>query len=179
MVFLLPLTSHVCRPPFSATPTSSLLFIGIFFGVQRMAAQFCFTSVFVMINNSCKSDRRATANGIGQTFVSIGRLVGPLAGANIFAWSTTKGAEIGYPLDYHLLWYLVSGLCLMQYAVCATLPLSIDRALGAQAQTTAESSGGHRASLTWKPGQKMGLELKAQAALGSASVLKELGDSAL
>ena len=50
-----------------------------------------FTSVMVLISNSSLTETRGTVNGYGQALCAIGRSVGPVVGAPLFAWSENTG----------------------------------------------------------------------------------------
>jgi hypothetical protein len=63
------------------------------FQIDTVALLFTFLNtsrrqkaVFIFVNNSCLSSQRASANGIAQSLVSIGRIIGPLVGGMAFAW---------------------------------------------------------------------------------------------
>ena len=82
-------------------------------------------SVFVLINNSCYSRQRATVNGIGQTFASCGRLLGPYTGAVLFAWSETNNFH--WPLNYYFVFYMLVFVSLGNWCLTGLLPSSIQR----------------------------------------------------
>eukprot|EP01034_Spumella_vulgaris_P024616 gene24616-30984_t len=68
--------------------------------IANLTAAWAMICIFVLINNSCYSHQRATVNGIGQTFASLGRVTGPYLGGMTFAWSETNGK--GWPVNYYL-----------------------------------------------------------------------------
>jgi len=92
---------------------------------ETVAATWSLISVFVLISNSCYSHQRATVNGIGQTFASIGRLSGPYLGSYLFAWSNTNGLD--WPLNYYLVFYVLCAICIANYNYTLSLPRSIQR----------------------------------------------------
>jgi len=47
--------------------------------------------VCVIITPHTQTATRGTVNGIGQSLVAIGRSIGPLIGAPLFAWSANTG----------------------------------------------------------------------------------------
>ena len=53
-----------------------------------------FTSVMVLISNSSLTETRGTVNGFGQALCAIGRSMGPVIGAPLFAWSENTGEWI-------------------------------------------------------------------------------------
>jgi MFS family permease len=88
-------------------------------------ASFVLVTVFVFINNSCYSQDRATVNGIGQTFASLGRLLGPYSAARIFAWSETN--HLKWPTNFYFVFYLIALITLMNWYLGMFLPRSIER----------------------------------------------------
>ena len=56
--------------------------------VHRVMA---FVSIMVLISNSSLTETRGTVNGYGQALCAIGRALGPVAGAPLFAWSENTG----------------------------------------------------------------------------------------
>lgn len=64
------------------------------------------TSIGIAVNNSVTRGYLGAANGIAQASVSLFRAIGPAAFGIIYGWSTNNG--LGYPLDSHLLFLLVS-----------------------------------------------------------------------
>ncbi len=50
-----------------------------------------FTSIMVLISNSSLTETRGTVNGYGQALCALGRSLGPVAGAPLFAWSENTG----------------------------------------------------------------------------------------
>ena len=100
-------------------------FLVLVLTIANVSALWCFTSVFVLINNSCFSKQRATVNGIGQTFASLGRMIGPISGGSLFAWSETNG--LGWPLNFHFTFYVIAAVSLAQLILAVRLPESISR----------------------------------------------------
>ena len=50
-----------------------------------------FNSLTVLIGNSSLPETRGTVNGYGQALCAIGRGLGPMVGATLFAWSEKTG----------------------------------------------------------------------------------------
>jgi MFS family permease len=90
-----------------------------------ISSNWAFVSVFVLINNASYSQQRATVNGLGQTFASLGRLIGPYCGANLFAWSEDNG--LNWPFNYYLVFYLIAVISLVSLYVAYMLPRTIER----------------------------------------------------
>lgn len=101
------------------------IYMVLMFTAMNIGAQFALISVFVMINNACYSHQRGTVNGIGQTFASTGRLLGPYVGASIFAWSANNGH--GWPIDYSLVWNLIGLMAIYISCLSCKLPKKIQR----------------------------------------------------
>lgn len=96
-----------------------------------------FTATFIFINNSAMSRQRgtrlsrlvraapharatATANGIGQSLVSIGRIIGPLVGGSMFA--ATASSALPWPLDYHFAFHAAG----VMYVVIVGMSFALD-----------------------------------------------------
>jgi len=93
-------------------------------GCLEMFQLSAFTSVFVLVNNSCLAKKRGTTNGIGQASAAVCRLVAPPIGGGLFAWSITHGTA--WPLNYSLVWYTCSCVGLLASAAVRILPDSIE-----------------------------------------------------
>lgn len=91
----------------------------------NVTSTWVLVSVFVLINNSCYSYQRATVNGLGQTFASLGRLTGPYAGANIFAWSENN--HMSWPFNFYLTFYLMAMIGFGNWMLASRLHPSIQR----------------------------------------------------
>lgn len=100
-----------------------LLTLGVV--LVQISANWILISIFVLINNSCYSHQRGTVNGIGQTFASLGRAIGPVVGGFLFAWSETSGYP--WPLDYSCTFYVLSLLAIVLMWFTCHLPRSIER----------------------------------------------------
>eukprot|EP01031_Cornospumella_fuschlensis_P036266 gene36266-43994_t len=90
-----------------------------------VSSNWAFVSLFVLISNAAYRSQRATVNSIGQTCASLGRLVGPVLGANVFAWSENN--DQGWPLNFYLVFYLVCLCCVWSFLWVGKLPRSIER----------------------------------------------------
>lgn len=92
---------------------------------QTVSSNWAYISIFVLINNSSYRQQRATVNGLGQTFASLGRLCGPFLGATLFAWSESNG--LYWPLNFYLVFYAVAFVCFVDLYVGYQLPYTIER----------------------------------------------------
>ena len=86
-----------------------------------------FTATFGLVNNSVTQRDRGSANGLSQTMVAVGRIVGPILGGNLFAWSASGGHA--WPFDFHFVFHFVGLIFLASAAIAFALPRSIDRKL--------------------------------------------------
>ena len=57
-----------------------------------------FTSIMVLISNSSLTETRGTVNGYGQALCAVGRSLGPVVGAPLFAWSENTGMNCCFAL---------------------------------------------------------------------------------
>jgi MFS family permease len=90
--------------------------------VLTSVAGWCFICIFVFINNSCYSHQRGKVNGLGQSCASLGRLVGPICGSSIFAWTTTHNH---WPFNYGFIWYTISLSAICLWKLASRLPKKI------------------------------------------------------
>lgn len=87
-----------------------------------VAMMFTLVSVFILINNSCYSHERATVNGIGQVFVSIGRALAPFLVAQMIAFNGPDGST-----DWLFNYFILGSISLLNARLALTLPRSIER----------------------------------------------------
>ena len=81
----------------------------LFFSVQipiSLLRIFIFACYTIGVANCSKWEHRATVNGIAQSGAAIMRLIGPIMGANVYAWSISIG--FNWPIDATLVWSLAS-----------------------------------------------------------------------
>ena len=67
--------------------------------LQAAAGAAMFTSTFIIINNSVDASNRGRVNGLSMALAAAFRALGPVVGANSFAWALTNG--LGAPFDVH------------------------------------------------------------------------------
>lgn len=101
----------------------TVLVIAAFLRVS--SATTAFTSNFILINNSVPSEKRGAMNGLGMTLGSLGKSIGPAVGSVIFAWTLTNG--IGFPLDYHFIFYLGGLIAALVSLMTFWLPPSLEK----------------------------------------------------
>ncbi|XP_078676973.1 uncharacterized protein LOC144913820 isoform X1 [Branchiostoma floridae x Branchiostoma belcheri] len=84
-----------------------------------------FTAIMVMVGNSAMPYFRGTVNGISQSLVALARLLGPIVGGNLFAWTTDNG--LPWPLNFHLAFYLAALINILILCLTLLLPNSINK----------------------------------------------------
>ena len=94
------------------------------FIVMVLARVTCFTSTFILLNNSAETRIKGSANGLAQSFASIAGIIGPIVGGTVFAWSSAVGR---WPVDFTLVWLLMAAVCAVGVGLAGTLPDSIDK----------------------------------------------------
>eukprot|EP00045_Choanoeca_perplexa_P011530 m.122900 g.122900 ORF g.122900 m.122900 type:complete len:482 (+) comp15663_c0_seq1:135-1580(+) len=115
------------NPAPSPDVTLTVLFGAILaFATVQSIGTLAFTSTFVLINNSVHRQDRGLQNGIGQTYASLARTIGPLMGGILFAWSEQGRA---WPFDYHFAWYVTALGAVGCYTLCRRLPKKVDTKL--------------------------------------------------
>eukprot|EP00058_Branchiostoma_floridae_P009004 XP_002594492.1 hypothetical protein BRAFLDRAFT_124963 [Branchiostoma floridae] len=93
------------------------------FGIVGRVSSF--TAIMVMVGNSAMPYFRGTVNGISQSFVALARLLGPIVGGNLFAWTTENG--LPWPLNFHLVFYLAVLIDVIILCLTLLLPDSINK----------------------------------------------------
>jgi len=83
-----------------------------------------FTSLFLLVNHSVDSDLIGTANGMGQSTVSLSRGIGPLVGGFILSWSLSNGLD--FPFDHYFSFFICSFGLFCTTMISFILPKSID-----------------------------------------------------
>jgi MFS family permease len=118
--FMMPFTVLIHFGSSRILPT---ILVAAAYALATATIGWSFVSVFVLINNSCYSHERGTVNGIGQTLASAGRLIGPIAGSSLFAWTETN--DLTWPFNYSLVWLLVAAMAAYIYHMSGRLPRKI------------------------------------------------------
>lgn len=112
-----------------ATTKSVSLFITVatLIACSQCSVVLAMTSVFVMINNSCRRRDRGAGNGIGQTCASLGRCFGPALAGSVYAWS--QRAQQPWPFDYHFVFYMLGAFSTCVIFLSRKLPTKINHKL--------------------------------------------------
>merc|ERR1712050_125775 len=90
----------------------------------RFALGTTFTCIFTILNNSVQADARGRMQGVAMTVGSLARAVGPVVGAEVFAWSLTN--ELTAPFDVH---FVFLGMCVLNAAPVAIALATFTRGL--------------------------------------------------
>jgi hypothetical protein len=92
----------------------------VLINVTRVTAFIC---VFVVVANSALPEDRGRVNGLGQAAVSLVRALGPPLGTAAFAISVSPMATaLGWPFNYHAVWYALAALSVGTLALTYELP---------------------------------------------------------
>lgn len=81
------------------------------------------TSHNILSNNSVKSSDRAKMNGLSQTMSSACKAMAPACIGSMFAWSLEVSQ---YPVDYHLSFYFLATLTVLQFVLTLKISPMID-----------------------------------------------------
>jgi MFS family permease len=119
MLFLLPLIT-LFKSSTNTRAVWALLTLSL--TLTGTASMFTLISIYILINNSCYSHERATVNGIGQVFASIGRFCGPFLIYEIIA---NNGSRI--PMDWLYNCFILGVISLLNSRLALLLPRSIER----------------------------------------------------
>jgi hypothetical protein len=98
-----------------------------------------FVSSFMITNNSCFANERATLNGVGHAAVAVARIVGPLGGGFLFAWSV-QDADRPWPIDYHFVFHIAGLIYIVAVLMTLPLPKTIDQTLKATTDAADETA---------------------------------------
>lgn len=121
MIVWLPMISGISQYDF---PLLSEVVICISLSILTVTGQWILISLFVLINNSCYTPDRGVVNGIGQSFASLARFLGPYSGGTMFAWSENNNA---WPLNYHFVFLVIGTLSIFNGIISQALPNSIQK----------------------------------------------------
>ena len=121
MIMWLPMTSVISQYDL---PFLSELVISISLSILTVTGQWILISLFVLINNSCYTPERGVVNGIGQSFASFARFLGPYSGGTMFAWSENNKF---WPLNYHFVFLFIGIISIFNGIISYTLPNSIQK----------------------------------------------------
>ena len=91
---------------------------------DRRVVEFVFTANSIIGNNAVPTAELGEYTGLGTTVSCVGRIVGPLISAPLFAWSLTNGAR-SPPFNHFLVFLIVSVIQFGMSGVAFCMPRSI------------------------------------------------------
>jgi MFS family permease len=94
--------------------------------LKNVFGTMVFTSSFLLVNNSVRTDQRGAANGIAMSLVSLFKAIGPAAGGSLYAWAQSRDSNI---LPGNQLVFFVLGVVVFLTVLCTfepILPRSLD-----------------------------------------------------
>jgi len=125
--FLLPFTYYVR----SSAPLVWTCLVGGFI-LLVMHRSSAFTTCFVMLNNVCTDEQKASANGLAMSVASAAGIVSPVIGGSLLAWSIDAG--LVWPLDHSLMWVFCSVVSWIGVWLVGRMPLSANKKLSEHAK---------------------------------------------
>ena len=111
------------------------------FAMDGTDPQCMFAPIMAMISNSVTPDRMGTMNGLGQSIVSILRVLAPLIGSPLIAWSFGNT----FPFDVHFPFFVLGGCSLGMFLIMLLFPKSLNspkEAQTAEAEVELEEENG-------------------------------------
>ncbi|XP_068738627.1 uncharacterized protein [Montipora capricornis] len=102
------------------------LLIGILL-LMKLNVGFSFSSTGIIVNNTVRSEMLGTINGLAMTAASTSRAVSPVVVGSIFAWSISEGLKLGFPLNVHFAFTLLSIGSVLAIATSCVLPEELNR----------------------------------------------------
>ncbi|XP_065842032.1 uncharacterized protein [Oscarella lobularis] len=104
----------------------TVLFINLF--LMRFCIVVAFVMISIFINNAMPKSRFGAINGLAISLTAFTRTLAPSFGGSLFAWCISWGAKrIGFPFDYHLVFYLFSIVYLIALLLSVKLPNSLQK----------------------------------------------------
>ncbi|XP_065842031.1 uncharacterized protein [Oscarella lobularis] len=118
------------QPTLTSIENDYLLWTSLF--TTSVILRFClgadFIMIFLFVNNSVPNHYVGAINGIGISLSSLARTVAPSFAGSVFAWSISDDAShLGFPLDYHLTFFLLSFIYLISLLLSVNLPSSLQK----------------------------------------------------
>lgn len=108
-------------------PISVWLIVFVVAGGGYLTRTVSFTSVNILINNSCEMEVRARVNGLGMSLSAIGRLTGPLIVSNVFAASDINAPDSTFTPEHHITAWLTACSAIAAALWSLKLPASIEK----------------------------------------------------
>ena len=92
---------------------------------RSVFAELKFCALLLLINNAVHSDQRGAFNGFTTAVSGVGKVVGPVLMAPLFAWSITDGESFGFPLNHWLAFLCCAGCTLGTLVLGCKMPRSL------------------------------------------------------
>ena len=96
------------------------------FCVVGVVRSICFICITLVVANSALPADRNAVNGLGQALVSLVRAVFPPIATALFAF-TVRSAEVPWPFNWSLVWYIVAMASFGLYLLSTKLPSWIEQ----------------------------------------------------
>lgn len=74
----------------------------------RRSLKQMFINIALVTNNAVGPSRRGTLNGLSMMLGSLAKAAGPTSTSVVYAWSISRQPRRRFPLDFHLVFYLLA-----------------------------------------------------------------------
>jgi hypothetical protein len=105
---------------------------------RYIVSNSCFTCVFVISSNATPNEHLGLVNGLGQTFASLTRAIGPAGGGILYA--STANSGLSFPFDYRFTHLIVAGFACANAVISYFLPKTLDRDLNEEPPVVVQQS---------------------------------------
>jgi len=113
----------------SSPPAWLRMLLAAHYSASKCVASGCYTSIFLIINDSVAPELRGRVHGLSMSLSSLCKAGGPTLGAVLFAWSLSSGA--GPPFDVAFSFLLTAlAMLFVALAACRHLAPAAARARG-------------------------------------------------
>ena len=97
---------------------------GLFAFFWNFFSQCAFSSIMTLITNSVEPRLMGSANGVSQSMVSLGRIVGTVSMSSLLAWSLNNG--LPFPLNQYLPFYVLAATLFTASFLSLFVPRSVN-----------------------------------------------------
>ena len=111
----------------SCLPWSVWLTVTVIIGGAFLTRTFSFTSMNILVGNSCAMEVRARVNGLGMALSSLGRIAGPIIVSNVFAATDTDDSSSTFVPEHHVSAWLTAFVAIVAVLVSLKLPASVEK----------------------------------------------------
>jgi len=102
------------------------LLIGILLPM-KLSTGCAFSSTAIFTNNSVAIGMLGSVNGLAMTAASLSRALAPVITGSAFAWSISEGFKLGFPLDEHFAFVILTFVCVLCILMACALPEGLNR----------------------------------------------------